>query len=376
MNKIVILGSTGSIGTQSLEAIKEYKGYEVVGLSCGNNIELLKKQIIEFKPKYISTANRQLELENEFKDIVFYYGDDALLKMASIEEADTILNSLVGSIGLLPTLEAIKKHKKVLLSNKETLVIGGEIVKEYLKEYNGTLYPIDSEHSSLWELIEEYKNEIDYVTITASGGPFRDIDLKELDKVNINDALHHPNWKMGKKISIDSATMMNKGFEVIEAHYLFDLPLEKIKTIINLESLVHSTITLKSGKTIYGVDSVSMKNPIVRALYYPEIKYQKEHHEISEFHFREIDNKRYPCLELAYKAMEYGGINPTILNACNEASVNLFLNGEISFTEIYKINNQILEKFRSSEPLTLENILKYDKIIKDFVMHEFRSKKL
>ena len=372
MENIVILGSTGSIGTQALDIIKEFNDKRVVGLSCGYNINLLDSQIEEFNPLYVSTIEKNDYLINKYKDVKFYYGTDALKTMASLDEADTILNSLVGSAGLVPTLEAIKHHKKVLLSNKETLVIGGSLVYEYLKKYNGTLYPIDSEHSSIWELLDKYgKENVDELTITASGGPFRDYPLDKLKDVSINEVLNHPNWKMGKKITVDSATMMNKGFEVIEAYYLFKFPLDKIKTIINMESLVHSMIKLKDGRIIKGVDKASMKNPIMRALYYPSIRYELEKHDDSEFHFREIDNNRYPCLELAYIALNRGGCNPAVLNSANEASVKLFLDGKIKFTDIYTINKNALEEFVNNDIASLENILKYDNIVKETILKRY-----
>ena len=377
MKNIVILGSTGSIGTQTLDIIRKEKDYNVIGLSCFNNVDLLFEQIEEFKPKYVCVScerarTRVARIKNKYKDIVFYYGKKGLEELVKIDEVDTVLNSLVGSVGLLPTLEAIKHHKKVLLANKETLVIGGMLVKEALKEYSGVLYPIDSEHSSLWELIDEYgRNNIDSITITASGGPFRDYDKSELKNVTIKDALNNPNWKMGKKITIDSATMMNKGFEVIEAYYLFGFEPERINTIINLESLVHSMITLNDGSVIKGIDKVSMENPIRRALYYPEIRYTKELHNENEFHFREIDLNKYPCLTLAYKALQYGGCNPAILNAANEASTKLFLDSKIKFTDIYRINCDVLEKFKSDKAPTLENILEYDNIVKEYVLRTY-----
>jgi len=376
MENIVILGSTGSIGTQALEIIKESNDFRVIGLSCGTNIELLEKQIDIFRPKYVSTLYACTRIKNKYKDIVFFDGEEGLIQMVEIKEVDTIFNSLVGSVGLVPTIKAIENHKKVLLSNKETLVIGGELVKKALKDYNGTLYPIDSEHSSLWELFDEYKKEnIKSITITASGGPFRDLDISKLDNVKIEDVLNHPNWKMGKKITVDSATMMNKGFEVIEAYYLFDMPIDKIKTIINYESLVHSIIELNDGRVIYGVDKASMYNPIKRALYYPLINYKKEEYDESCFHFKEIDNEKYPCLNLAYEAITLGGLNPTILNSANEASVKLFLEGKIKFNDIYKLNKKYLDYYKTSEIVTLENILKYDKIVKDTILSLFKEKK-
>lgn len=372
MNKIVILGSTGSIGTQNLDIIKELGDYKVVGLCCAKNIELLDKEIQEFKPLYVYTMKEEPSLYNKYKEIKFFYGEKGLKDIASLDDYDTLLNALVGSVGLVPTLEAIKHHKKVLLANKETLVIGGELVKEYLKKYNGTLYPIDSEHSSLWMLLDKYgKENITDVTITASGGPFFDYPLDKLDNVKIEDALNHPNWKMGRKITIDSATMMNKGFEIIEAYYLFDYPLDKIHAVINRKSIVHAMVKLKDGETKMLVDAPSMRNPIIRALYYPRIRYELKEYDESEIELSAIDFDRFPSISLAYEAIKKGGLYPTVLNASNEASVSLFLDGKIKFTDIYKINKSVLDDFKSVDSRSLENILKYDKIIKDLVKERY-----
>ena len=368
MRELIILGSTGSIGRQTLEIIEEFNDIKIVALACGNNIELLKKQIIKFKPKYVSTKERHIELEEEFKDVVFYYGEEGLNKLSLLDTKADLLNCLVGSAGLVPTLNAIKTHKKVLLSNKETLVIGGEIVKEYLKKYNGTLYPIDSEHTGLWELISKYgRDNIGILTITASGGAFRDTPIRKLSKMKKEDALKHPNWKMGPKITIDSATMMNKVFELIEAHYLFDMPMDRIKAIINRESKVHAMVTLKDNKVKMAVGDVSMRNPIIRALYYPELRYKESSGEGIKYKFETINEKRYPSIKLAKIVMDKGGLYPTILNAANEAAVDLFLNDKIEFTKIYEINALSLKRFVVKEALTITNILKYDKIVKDWV---------
>ena len=368
MRELIILGSTGSIGRQTLEIIEEFNDIKIVALACGNNIELLKTQIIKFKPKYVSTKERHIELEEEFKDVVFYYGEEGLNKLSLLDTKADLLNCLVGSAGLVPTLNAIKTHKKVLLSNKETLVIGGEIVKEYLKKYNGTLYPIDSEHTGLWELISKYgRDNIGILTITASGGAFRDTPIRKLSKMKKEDALKHPNWKMGPKITIDSATMMNKVFELIEAHYLFDMPMDRIKAIINRESKVHAMVTLKDNKVKMAVGDVSMRNPIIRALYYPELRYKESSGEGIKYKFETINEKRYPSIKLAKIVMDKGGLYPTILNAANEAAVDLFLNDKIEFTKIYEINALSLKRFVVKEALTITNILKYDKIVKDWV---------
>ena len=372
MRELIILGSTGSIGRQTLEIINEYNDIKIVALACGHNIALLKEQIKKYKPLYVSTIERHEELENEFKDITFYYGEEGLNKLSLLDRNADLLNCLVGSAGLLPTLNAIKTHKKVFLSNKETLVIGGELVKEYLKKYNGVLYPIDSEHAGLWELIDKYgKDNINSLTITASGGAFRDTPLELLPLMKKEDALKHPNWTMGPKITIDSATMMNKVFELIEAHYLFDMPMDKINALINRESIVHAMVTLKDNTTKVAIGNVSMRNPILRALYYPEIRYEVKDDDYSSYKFEILDDNKYPSINLAKIVMDKGGLYPTILNAANEAAVNLFLNDKIKFTMIYEINKLSLERFTTNEALTISNILKYDKIVKDWVFNTY-----
>ena len=372
MRKLILLGSTGSIGTQTLDVIREYKDIEVIGLACRTNIELLKSQIKEFSPLYVYTIERHQELENEFKSVKFFFGENGLKNLVKVNENCMVLNALVGSSGLVPTLEAIKSHKKVLLANKETLVTGGEIVKEYLKKYNGILYPIDSEHTGLWELIDEYgRDNIKYLTITASGGAFRDTPLNKLKKMKKEDALKHPNWKMGAKITIDSATMMNKVFELIEAHYLFDMPMDRINALIDRTSQVHALVTLKDGSTNLALGAVSMRNPIIRALYYPELRYRTESGKLGNIKFEMIDESRYPSFNLAKKVMDLGGLYPTILNAANEAAVKLFLEDKIEYTKIYEINNLSLIKYSPKEALTLENILKYDKIVKEWVLKTY-----
>ncbi len=372
MRKLILLGSTGSIGTQTLDVIREYKDIEVIGLACGYNIELLKSQIKEFSPLYVYTIERHQELEKEFSGVKFFFGENGLKTIVKVNENAMVLNALVGSAGLVPTLEAIKSHKKVLLANKETLVTGGELVKEYLKKYDGKLYPIDSEHTGLWELIDEYsRDNVKYLTITASGGAFRDTPLNKLKKMKKEDALKHPNWKMGSKITIDSATMMNKVFELIEAHYLFDMPMDRINALIDRTSQVHALVTLKDGTTKIALGEVSMKNPIIRALYYPELRYKSKSDNIGNIKFDIIDETRYPAFTLAKRVMDLGGLYPTVLNAANEAAVKLFLEDKIEYTKIYEINNLSLIKYQPKEALTLENILKYDKIVKEWVLKTY-----
>ena len=372
MKKLVILGSTGSIGRQTLDIVKEFGDIEIVALACGKNIDLLESQIKEFNPKYVSTKERCEKLEKEFPQVEFHFGDEGLVYLSSLKEEVDVLNCLVGSAGLVPTLTALKHHHKVLLSNKETLVIGGELVKEYLKKYNGTLYPIDSEHTGLWELIDEVgKDNIESYTITASGGAFRDTKKEDLKYMKASDALKHPNWSMGRKITIDSATMMNKAFELIEAHYLFDIPMNKINAVIEKTSSVHAYVTLKDGSIRQAVNRPSMRNPIIRALYYPLIKYENEGDRFKKYQLDVIDKDKFPCITFAEYVMDKGGLYPTILNAANEEAVYLYLDDKISYSEIYEISRDCLIRFKNNESLSLKNILKYDKIVKDYVKNTY-----
>ncbi|MCB9498609.1 MAG: 1-deoxy-D-xylulose-5-phosphate reductoisomerase [Bacillales bacterium] len=368
MEKIVILGSTGSIGRQSLDIIKEKGGFEILALACRKPKEVLKNQISFFKPSYVSLEEKSEELEKLFPEVCFFYGEEGIKTLSSLKEADTVLNALVGSSGLVPTLNAIKNHKKVLLANKETLVIGGEIVKEYLKEYNGTLYPIDSEHSALWEMIDEYgKENIEKMTITASGGALRDYEKKNLENVKVKEVLSHPNWSMGEKITVDSATMVNKGFEIIEAHYLFDMSYTKLSAVIQRDSLCHAFVTLKDKSVKYNISSPSMKGPITRALYYPKIQYEKEKMDKKDLVFEEIEEEKYPSFNFIIETAKKNPLLLTVLNAANEMAVSLFLDEKIKYTDIFKINYEMVMRFSSPDVISLENIIKYDKIVKDYV---------
>lgn len=373
MRNIVILGSTGSIGTQTLDIIRQNKDINVIGLSCNKNVSLLEKQIIEFKPIYVCTGEKNTYLIDKYPNTHFFHGTEGLAELCSQDDDYMVLNSLVGSVGFLPTLTSIKNHKKVLLANKESLVIGGEIVKEYIKKYNGVLYPIDSEHSALWMLIDEWGIEnIDELIITASGGPFLNYDSETLKNVKAKDALNHPNWVMGSKITIDSSTMMNKGFELIEAYHLFDFPINKIKAIVNRESLVHALVKLKNGEKKMIIDKCSMKTPIIRALYYPEIKYHLDEQE-KPINFYDIDCSKFPSVLLCLESLKKGGICTTILNASNEVLVGEFLENNISYLDIYKYNKEIVDFFNCSKSISIENILKYDKIVKELVSWRFKK---
>lgn len=346
MKNLYILGSCGSIGTQTLDIVRKNPDkFKVIGMSVGSNLELAKKLIEEFKPEIVSFRSEEKSFFINY-DCIINYGDAGLISIAKYHkyENEWLVNALVGVAGLLPTVEAIKAKKNIALANKETLVVGGDIINKLLKENNVELLPIDSEHSAILQcLTGESKKEVKRLIITASGGSFRNLSREELSKVTVDDALKHPNWTMGSKITIDSATMMNKGFEVIEAHYLFGLGYDKISTILHYESIVHSLVEFNDGsiKAVLGVSD--MRIPIAYALNYPKhLDENLENLSLTDLtlNFKELSHKRYPCLEYAYNALTKGGLYLAVLNASNEAAVYLFLNKKISFLEIEHIINK------------------------------------
>ncbi len=375
MKYVYILGALGSIGMQTLEVIRENKDeFKVIGLSLGRNLDLAKEICEEFKPEIISLREKK-----EFKlsyDPIITYGDEGLLEVAKYHKYDNevLVNALVGMSGLLPTVYAIKAKKNLALANKETLVVAGDIIKSLIKEYKVELTPIDSEHSAILECLKgEDKKEIKRLIITASGGSFRNKKREELINVTKKDALSHPNWSMGEKITIDSATMMNKGFEIIEAHYLFDVPYDKITPILHPQSIIHSMVEYNDGTIKASLGPTSMMIPIKYALRYPS------HEGVTNagyldliglnLTFNELSEERYPCLKYAYYAAKKGGIYYAVLNASNEAAVKLFLEEKISFLDIERIiekeiNNPIYEKYEYN----LENIIEVSKnIIKNIL---------
>lgn len=363
MRYLYIVGACGSIGTQTLDVIRNDNDIKVIGLSLGSNLSLASKIVNEFKPEIICLREKTHKLDISYNPIIVY-GDEGLLEIARYHkgENEVFVNSLVGMAGLIPTVEAIKAKKTICLANKETLVIAGDIIKKLVKEYNVPLIPIDSEHSAILEcLTGEDKSEVDNLIITASGGSFRDKERSELVNVTKKEALAHPNWSMGSKITIDSATMMNKGFEVIEAHYLFDMPYEKIKTILHPQSIVHSMVEYKDGSVKALIGTADMRNPIAYALYYPHHKYEGKKLNLIglNLEFKELQTKRYPCLGYAYLAAEKGGIYLAVLNAANEAAVYLFLNDYIKFLEIEKIIYEaITDNKYESITYDIDNLLK------------------
>ena len=343
MKNLFILGACGSIGTQTLDIVRRNPDdFKVIGMSVGSNLELAMELIIEFKPEIVCFRKKDDIFNIPYNPIVVY-GDDGLIEIAKFTKYDNewLVNALVGVAGLEPTVRAIEAKKSIALANKETLVVGGDLINDLLKQHCVTLLPIDSEHSAILQcLIGEDKKEVKNLIITASGGSFRNLSREELINVTVEDALKHPNWSMGSKITIDSATMMNKGFEVIEAHYLFNIDYSNIKTIMHPESIVHSMVEFSDGTIKAEIGISDMRVPIAYALNYPKhihLKLPELNLLDLSLNFKELSVDRYPCLGYAYDAAKKGGLYLTVLNASNEAAVYLFLNKKISFLEIERI---------------------------------------
>ncbi|EUJ33549.1 1-deoxy-D-xylulose 5-phosphate reductoisomerase [Listeria floridensis FSL S10-1187] len=330
MKKINLLGATGSIGTQTLEIVREHPElFEIAALSFGRNVELGRKIIQEFKPKLVSVQNkRDLDgLRAEFPGIKFYYGLEGLREVAAYQEGEVLLSAVIGSVGLLPTLDAIEAGKQIAIANKETLVTAGHLVVEAARKKKVPLLPVDSEHSAIFQALNgEKRANVAKLIITASGGSFRDKTRQELRNVTVKEALNHPNWSMGNKLTIDSATMFNKGLEVIEAHWLYEMDYDDIEVLIHRESIVHSLVEYIDGSMIAQLGAPDMRIPIQYALTYPEraeMSFPKRFSlaEIGALHFEEVDYERFTALKLAYNAGKIGGTMPTVLNAANEIAV-------------------------------------------------------
>ncbi|MBS6023960.1 MAG: 1-deoxy-D-xylulose-5-phosphate reductoisomerase [Paeniclostridium sordellii] len=378
MKKISILGSTGSIGTQTLDVVRKNRDkFEVVAISANSSINLLLEQIKEFKPKYVAVYNensaKQLKgiIPRDIK-IEVLSGMDGLVTISSLDEIDVLLTAIVGMIGLVPTLEAIKKGKTIALANKETLVTAGQLVMEEARKRNVDILPVDSEHSAIFQCLNgENKKEIDSIILTASGGPFRGKTKEELLNVTKNEALKHPNWSMGRKISIDSSTLMNKGLEVIEAKWLFDADAEKIDVVVHPQSIIHSMVQFVDSSIIAQMGCPDMKLPIQYALTYPNrLLNDFERLDFSKLNgltFEKPDLETFPCLQLAYESLKSGGTYSAVLNAANEVLVNEFLEDKIKFYDIPYYIEKTLEAHDSIKKPTLEEILHIDKWSRDFV---------
>ena len=361
MKKILILGSTGSIGTNALELIRNNREhYQVVGISGNKNIDLLKKQIEEFKPTFIYVGAEQdaLNLKKEYpflKEI--YFGENGLKELSKNSDYDIILTAVSGAIGIDATVEAIKREKRIALANKETMVSAGTYINKLLKEYpKAEIVPVDSEHSALFQSLQGFKKEnVKKLIITASGGTFRGKDLAYLENVTVEQALKHPNWSMGKKITIDSSTLVNKGLEVIEAHELFNIDYDNIEIIVHPQSIVHSMIEYVDGSIIAQMGVANMKTPILYAFTYPEKEYNSSINFLdliknNNLTFEEADRKVFKGIDLAYRAGRTGDTMPTVFNASNEIAVELFMKKQIKFLDIYRI---IEEAMNSHQVLTL-----------------------
>ncbi|MCM1178707.1 MAG: 1-deoxy-D-xylulose-5-phosphate reductoisomerase [Clostridium sp.] len=372
MRKISILGSTGSIGTQSLDVIRHNHDLELIAISAGSNIQMLEEQIREFHPQLAavwSESNAKLLREN-IADVMpackVVSGMEGLLEVAVAEDADILITAVVGMIGIQPTIAAIMAGKDIGLANKETLVTAGHIIMPLAKEKNVSVLPVDSEHSAIFQCLNgERENKIHKILLTASGGPFRGMSRNDLERVTLEMALKHPNWSMGKKITIDSATMVNKGLEVIEAKWLFDVEPEQIEVVVQPQSIIHSMVEFEDGAVMAQLGVPDMRLPIQYALYYPRRVFldgkRLDFSMLSEITFEKPDMEAFLGLRYAYDAVKTGGTMPTVLNAANELAVAKFLNNQIHFLEIYEMIQVCMEKHKVVENPTVEDILETEK---------------
>ena len=378
MRVLSILGSTGSIGTQTLEVVRRHpEDFKVVGLACGSDIDQLMKQIEEFRPEAVSVANpakaeelrTRLAASGDNTEVLT--GEEGDIAIATLSSCDTVVGAMVGVAGLLPTYKAIMTGKDIALANKETLVSGGDVIMPLVKEKGVELLPVDSEHCAIWQCLRGEKQEnLDRILITASGGPFRGMKREDLTEMTAENALQHPTWKMGGKITIDSSTMMNKGLEIIEAHHLFGVSVDKIDVVVHPQSVIHSMVRFCDGSVMAQMGKPSMILPIMVALYYPE----RGPRIIEEFDpfakglcnltFEKCDTGVFGLVDLAYEAGRKGGILPAVMNAANEVAVNAFLEGKIGFLDIEKTVKAVYDDYSgvaSADSLTIEDVLSYDR---------------
>ncbi|AVK83200.1 1-deoxy-D-xylulose-5-phosphate reductoisomerase [Lysinibacillus sp. B2A1] len=369
MKKISLLGATGSIGWQTYDILKEQRdAFQLVAFSSGKNIEKTREMIEALKPELVSVQREEdaLTLAKEYPQIQFSFGEKGLVEVATHPDSTVLVNAVLGSVGLESTLAAIRMGKTVAIANKETLVTAGHLVMAEAKKYNVTILPVDSEHSAIFQSMNgENPKNIERLIITASGGSFRDKSRDDLKHVTVADALNHPNWSMGAKITIDSATMMNKGLEVIEAHVLFDMPYDKIDVLLHRESIIHSLVEYHDTSVIAQLGTPDMRVPIQYALSYPDRMplhngQRLNLAQIGQLHFQEMDFKRYPALRLAYEAGRTGGTILTAMNAANEAAVAAFLQGKITFLEIDETIERVMQAHNNILVPDLQTILQVD----------------
>lgn len=370
MKNIAVLGSTGSIGTQTLEIVRANDDLNVVSLAAGSNIEMLEKQIREFKPQVVCVYNEKKAEELKIKvsdtDVKIVTGMDGLIETAVIKTADIVLTAVVGMIGIRPTIAAIKAGKDIALANKETLVTAGHIIMPLAKEYGIRILPVDSEHSAIFQSLQgNKKSQLSKILLTASGGPFRNTPKEDLKNVTVKDALKHPNWSMGRKITIDSATMVNKGLEVIEAKWLFDVDIDNIEVVVQPQSLIHSMVEYVDGGIMAQLGTPDMKLPIQYALFYPDRRTldgkRVNFFDIANITFFKPDRDKFKGFDLAFKAGKTGGSLPTIYNAANELAVSKFLNEEIRFLDIPELIETAMNNHKVIDNPSLEQILESEK---------------
>ena len=383
MKKIAILGSTGSIGTQTLDIVREQGDIQVVAMAAGSNISLLEAQMREFKPSLVSVwdEKKAKELRTNTKDlgIKIVSGMEGLLEVSVIPESEILVTAIVGMLGIRPTIAAIKAGKKIALANKETLVTAGHIIIPLAKEYKVPILPVDSEHSAIFQSLQGAgDNKISRILLTASGGPFRGRKADELKNIQVEDALKHPNWSMGRKITIDSSTLVNKGLEVMEAKWLFDVTLDQIQVVVHPQSVIHSAVEYEDGAVIAQLGTPDMRLPIQYALYYPERRNlsgrRLDLFEIADLTFEKPDTDTFRGLALAYLAMEKGGNIPTVYNAANEKAVSLFLDRKISYPEITELIEACMENAEFIDHPDVDEILGTEAAAYEFIEKKIRAK--
>ena len=380
MKKIAILGSTGSIGTQTLEIVRTNKDLEVVALAAGSNIDLLERQIREFRPRLAAVwkEDRAAELKSRLTDVDVRVvtGMDGLLEVAAVPESQILVTAIVGMIGIRPTIEAIRAGKDIALANKETLVTAGHIIMPLAKEYGVSILPVDSEHSAIFQSLQGgQRKALHKILLTASGGPFRGKKREELEHIQVEDALKHPNWEMGRKITIDSSTMVNKGLEVIEAKWLFGVTVDQIQVVVQPQSIIHSMVEYEDGAVIAQLGTPDMKLPIQYALYYPERRYlpgeRLDFGTLTQITFEKPDMETFYGLKLAFEAGRRGGSLPTVLNAANERAVAMFLDRKIRYPEIPEIIQSCMENHKNIPEPAVEEILKTEQETYEFIKNRW-----
>lgn len=376
MKTIAVLGSTGSIGTQTLEVARANGDLKIAALAAGRNVKLLERQIREFSPRVVAVweeeAARELKTAISDLDVKIVTGMDGLIEISTLPEVEILVTAIVGMIGIRPTVEAIKAGKDIALANKETLVTAGHIIMPLAKKHGVKILPVDSEHSAIFQSLNgEQHGQIDKLLITASGGPFRGRKRADLEQVKVEDALKHPNWAMGQKITIDSATLVNKGLEVMEAKWLFQVELDQIEVVVQPQSVIHSMVQFVDGAVIAQLGTPDMKLPIQYALYYPDRRYlageRLDFAKLRQITFEKPDMETFLGLPLALKASREGGSMPTVFNAANERAVSKFLHREIGFTDIYQIIIESMEQHKSIQQPTIEEILDTEKATYEFI---------